>query len=118
MAELPWTRELAFELCKVMEGIAPQFGAHIGLTGGLLYKEGPRKDCDVIVYRIRQADAIDHEGLFDALATVGIQKTYGFGWCHKAEWNGLPIDVFFPEEAGGEYPVAEPVLIPLPEFLQ
>jgi hypothetical protein len=100
----PWTRDAALELCRIVERIAPQFGAHIGLTGGLLYKDGPRKDCDILIYRIRQAERIDHEGLFDALATVGVQKKSGFGWCHKAEWRGMPIDFFFPEETDdGEY---------------
>lgn len=104
VSERPWTRDMALDLCRIIERIAPQFGAHVGLTGGLLYKDGRRKDCDVLIYRIRQADTIDHEGLFDALAAEGIQKTGGFGWCHKAEWHGLPIDIFFPEETqDGDY---------------
>ena len=102
MTSKPWTREMALDLCRILERIAPQFGAHIGLTGGLLYKDGPRKDCDILVYRIRQVEKIDTDGLFEAFEAEGVTKTGGFGWCHKAEWDGLPIDFFFPEE-DGEY---------------
>ena len=97
-----WTREQALDLCRHIERIAPIYGAHIGLTGGLLYKEGPRKDCDILVYRIRQVPEIDTDGFFEALQEIGIEKTGGFGWCHKAVWDGLPMDFFFPEE-DGEY---------------
>jgi hypothetical protein len=100
---MTWTREEAMALCRELERLAPTNGAHIGLTGGLLYKEGPRKDCDIIIYRIRQVERIDADSLFEAFATVGVNKTGGFGWCHKAEWRGKPIDFFFPEE-DGEYP--------------
>lgn len=100
-AEKPWTVEAAVELCREAERVAPDYGAHIGLTGGLLYKHGPRKDCDIIVYRIRQVERIDHEGLFAAFSEhIGLTKKSGFGWCHKCEWRGMPVDVFFPEEAG------------------
>lgn len=100
-----WTQEKAIALCRLLEGIAPQFGAHIGLTGGTLYKDGLRKDCDIILYRIRQVDFIDADGFFEAAKAIGVTKLGGFGWVHKAEWNGLPIDFFFPEEDGA-YPVS------------
>jgi hypothetical protein len=96
----PWTRDLALELCRDLERLAPAHGAHIGLTGGLLYKDGPRKDCDIIIYRIRQWPEIDADAMFAAFGSVGVTKVSGFGWCHKAEWRGMPIDFFFPEEAG------------------
>lgn len=95
-----WTREEAFTLIISLERIAPKFGAHIGLTGGLLYKTGQRKDCDIIVYRIRQVDEIDTDGFFTAIKDIGVHKVSGFGWCHKAKWAGRDIDFFFPEEIG------------------
>lgn len=97
-----WTQQEAIDLCVRLERIAPAFGAHVALTGGLLYKSGQRKDCDILIYRIRQVEAIDVEGLFSAAETIGVTKTGGFGWCHKAELNGKPIDFFFPE-SDGEY---------------
>lgn len=98
--DTPWTRDMALELCRIVECIAPKFGAHVALTGGLLYKDGPRKDCDILFYRIRQVEEIDTDGLFTALALASVNRTGGFGWCIKAEWHGLPIDCFFPEESG------------------
>ena len=97
-----WTQEEAIALCIELERITPKFGAHVALTGGLLYKQGIRKDCDILIYRIRQVDAIDCEAMFAAFKEIGVNKTGGFGWCHKAECQGKPIDFFFPED-DGEY---------------
>lgn len=98
----PWTRDEALALCREIEGICPRFGAHVALTGGLLYKDGPRKDCDILFYRIRQVRAIDYVKLFKALELLlDVEKVSGSGWCHKATYLGKPIDFFFPEEAGG-----------------
>jgi hypothetical protein len=125
-----WTQQEAIELCKKVESICPHFGCHVALTGGLLYKEGDRKDCDLLFYRIRQVEEIDKTGLFTALLAVGVIQYKGFGWCHKAVCvaDGVPfnlaeaknyraIDMFFPEEDGGDpYPETDPndkVCIPL-----
>lgn len=98
-----WTQQQAIALCTSIEAIGPKFGCHVGLTGGCLYKGGHRKDLDIIFYRIREASKIDDEKLFGALATIGIVKDSGFGWCVKAQYEGKKIDCFFPEEIGGEY---------------
>lgn len=58
---------------------------------------GPRKDCDVLFYRIRQVKQIDRESLFKDLENIGMHKKSGFGWCVKFEWRGLNVDAFFPE---------------------
>jgi len=113
-----WTQQEAIALCVKIESICPKFGCHVALTGGLLYKEGERKDCDLLFYRIRQVEEIDKEGLFTALLAIGVVEFKGFGWCHKAvavpdgvEFNkaevGLykSLDLFFPEQDGGQsYP--------------
>ncbi len=98
-----WTQAEAIALCREIEAICPPFGCHVALTGGLLYKDGPRKDCDLLFYRIRQVEEIDEDGLFGALSAIGVEKASGFGWCHKATYQGKQIDCFFPEEQGGEY---------------
>ena len=98
-----WTLTDAVELCKKIEAICPRFGCHVALTGGALYKDGPRKDLDILFYRIRQVDRIDEAGLFDALAQVGLAKVGGFGWCHKAMCGDRQVDCFFPETDGGAY---------------
>jgi hypothetical protein len=98
-----WTQSEAIALCVKVEAICPAFGCHVALTGGLLYKQGPRKDCDLLFYRIRQVEEINLDGLWDALRGIGLNQTTGFGWCYKAEYNGKPLDCFMPEEQGGEY---------------
>ena len=102
---VPWEQGQAIELCKQIEAIVPLFGCHVALTGGSLYKEGPRKDCDLIFYRIRQRPEIDMDGLWVALASIGLLKASGFGWCHKAIYlEKYSVDCLFPEEPEGEYP--------------
>ena len=92
-----WTTEKAIEMCVALEAVVPQFGCHVALTGGTLYKQGPRKDCDVLFYRIRQRKCIEMDGMWAALLKVGFQKLSGFGWCYKATYRGYPVDCFFPE---------------------
>lgn len=98
-----WTKEEAIALCCEVEAIAPAFGAHVALTGGCLYKEGSRKDADVMLYRIRQIEKIDTDGLFYALEKIGFTGIKGFGWVFKGHYKSKPVDLFFPEEIGGEY---------------
>ena len=102
-----WTQAEAVELCRQIEAVCPAHGCHVALTGGLLYKDGLRKDADILFYRIRQIEEIDVGGLLASLAALGVEAGDDFGWCHKATFNGKPIDFFFPERAGDEYPSAE-----------
>jgi len=94
---MTWTQGEALALVREIEGVAPEFGAHVALTGGLLYKDGVRKDADILFYRIRQVDGIDEAGLFTKLADLGIVRTKRHGWVQKARWQGKSIDFFFPE---------------------
>jgi hypothetical protein len=99
-----WIQAEAIELCRKIEAVCPRFGCHVALTGGLLYKEGQRKDCDILFYRIRQRETIDTDGLKVALESIGMADWDGFGWCVKATYRGKTIDIFFPEEdTGPEY---------------
>ena len=94
--------DMAVTLCRLIETFAPQYGCHVALTGGCLYKNGERKDIDVLFYRIRQVEKIDHDGLKMALERNGITDITGFGWLLKGTWNGIGVDMFFPEEIDGE----------------
>ena len=91
------------EICRLIEGVAPEFGCHVALTGGTLYKDADRKDIDILFYRIRQVTEINQDGLFAVLEGLGFKKPTGFGWCFKSEYRGHKLDMFFPEEQGGEY---------------
>lgn len=101
-----WSLQEAIDLIVKLEAIAPKHGAHVALTGGLLYKDGRRKDADILFYRIRQVAEIDVDGLFDDLESEidGISIGEDYGWCVKANYNGRPIDFLFPEREGDEYP--------------
>jgi hypothetical protein len=92
-----WIQTEAIQLCRKLEEIAPKFGAHIGLTGGCLYKDGLRKDCDIVVYRIQQIEQIDREGFFEALKSLGITVDGDYGFCVKAHYGlWLSVDFLFP----------------------
>ena len=103
-----WELDDAIALCKQIESFSPRFGCHVGLTGGVLYREGARKDLDLILYRIRQCPAVDFDGLFSAMSDIGIEKQSGFGFCHKAIFEGKRIDFLCPEEDMGEYEPEQP----------
>ena len=104
-----WTQAQALDLCRRVETVCPAFGCHVALTGGLLYKDGERKDCDILFYRIRQVEEIDREGLFAALqAAINFERVGGFDWCIKAKFEGRDVDCFFPESSGEEYPQPDP----------
>lgn len=98
----PWTQTDAIALCVLVESVCPAFGCHVALTGGLLYKRGDRKDCDLVLYRIRQVERVDFSGLLDALDTVGLDIPLKGGprWLVRATYRGKPIDLFFPELDG------------------
>lgn len=114
---MKWTQTQAVALCRPIEGVCPEFGCHVALTGGCLYWDGERKDLDILFYRIRQRPEIDEVGLFAALAEIGIEKTGGFGWCHKATFEGRKIDCFFPEE-DGEYPTEAGSPVPTDKLME
>jgi len=102
-----WTLERAVAFCRTLESVSPQFGAHVALTGGTLYRDGERKDVDILVYRIRQFDEIDWDGLFRAWFTVaGVTLENDYGWRKKAKLrDGSDIDFFDAEDSGDFEPV-------------
>ncbi len=95
-----WTQAEAIAMATTFEKIAPKFGAHVALTGGLLYKKGPRKDADIVFYRVRQQRRIDEKGLMAALGDAGLYVDSDHGWMSKASWKGKRVDLLFPEPRG------------------
>lgn len=99
-----WTTDEAIRLCVEIEAVCPAFGCHVALTGGTLYGVGARKDLDVVFYRVRQVAKVDVDGLFVALAKIGVlRETHREVWCIKATHAGRRIDCFFPEAPAGDY---------------
>ena len=97
-----WTLDEAVKFAVILEGLAPLHGAHVALTGGVLYREGTRKDVDFIFYRIRQKRKIRVVGLFADLATLGIKVTGDYGYVVKATYEGKDLDFMFPEGQNGD----------------
>lgn len=88
----------AVHQCIQLEQYAPNYGFHIALTGGCLYKSGERKDCDVVLYRIRQNLDPDLEGFFNELVTMGWTWGKTHGWVQKmVSPSGQNFDFFYPE---------------------
>src|SRR5580692_1465444 len=92
-----WTLLRAQSLCIALEGLAPIYGAHVALTGGLLYKHGPRKDCDIVLYRHGgRAEPIDRIGILEAvqvLLNMVPVRTEGRVW--KLLYDGRQVDFLF-----------------------
>jgi hypothetical protein len=105
-----WTQAEAVELCRRIEAVCPEYGAHVALTGGCLYKDGPRKDVDILFYRVRQRDidfgslmaALDEIGIHTGLATVSDPDAF-MEWCIRGKYEGKPLDLFFPDAPVGDY---------------
>ena len=99
-----WERHEAVDLCRALYAISEEYGCFPALTGGLLYKAGPRKDCDILFYRHRQCEKINVAGLFVAMSDLGVKRlTEDDAWCVKALWREKPVDFFFPDAGDGDY---------------
>lgn len=93
-----WSHAEAVDLCRAVENIAPKYGCHVALTGGTLYKDGLRKDVDLLFYRVRHRPEIDVGGLFTALGYTGFSEfNHMSEWLTKAKVWGGSVDLFFPE---------------------
>lgn len=86
------------ELCKILYSRLSKVGIFPALTGGLLYKEGNRKDIDIVLYRHRQ-DLAHFETIefSELLEECGLYDIKTFGFVTKAKWRGLVVDLFNPE---------------------
>lgn len=114
-----WTRDKAVSLARELEMVCIKHRCHIALTGGLLYKDGERKDADFLIYRDRDAIEIDAVALFKAFERCGVTKVRGDGWVIKAKYvdpadpypkvaKYMGIDFLFPEEDRHNIPHESP----------
>lgn len=106
-----WSRANVFNLAWKIEAIARKHGAHIGLTGGLLYTSDQRKDVDFIVYRhqVPQDDPayieeVQVEQFIDALQAIDIHLYKPMHRVFKCTWGdpslGRFIDFIFADRTG------------------
>lgn len=85
------------ELCKKLYEVMQGAGIYPALTGGCLYKDGNRKDIDVLLYRNRQQSTFEIEDLEFLLKRAGLTDFNHYGFVTKAKWNGITVDLFNPE---------------------
>lgn len=92
------TQKDGVELCRKLYPLLKEVGIFPAITGGLLYKDGERKDIDILLYRHRQ-ERCDFEviDLAPLLSIAGVIVKESFGFVTKAEWKGFEVDIFNPE---------------------
>jgi len=92
------TQQDGIRLCESLYSKLSPAGYYPALTGGLLYKEGARKDIDVVIFRNRQ-DVTDFEmkDIECFLVEIGMSDFKYYGFVTKAIWNGFTVDLFNPE---------------------
>lgn len=99
-----WVVEEALAIAPIIEAAALSIKCHSALTGGLLYKSGERKDADFLIYRhssLDMVEEIDLEQFFAYLeACPGFKRANGMDRCHKATYNGKPIDFLLETRIG------------------
>lgn len=100
-----WTQEEAIEFAATLiEPYARANEYHVALTGGTLYKKGPRKDVDIVLYSHQQRDKGDRNKFEYSIRTYlpGMVLSPHTGRVTKAKYNGKAVDFIYPEE-DGEY---------------
>lgn len=105
---MTWILEEARDLCKAIQAVSPAYHAHPALTGGLLYKDGPRKDCDIVIYQRGDTNGvrspIDWVALWAAFDKIGLTLIHDYGYVKKCQYKGKPVDIFDPTR-DSDYPV-------------
>lgn len=86
------------ELCQELYKALSKSGFFPALTGGLLYKDGERKDIDIAIYRHRQqVAAFEMEEIEHLLSDAGVCDFSYHGFVTKCKWKGFSVDLFNPE---------------------
>jgi hypothetical protein len=93
----------AIQICRKLYTVLAPLKIYPALTGGCLFKDGPRKDVDIVLYRNRQGPLIDWKVLVPTLATIEVIVGAQYGFVTKAMYRGIPLDLFDPEAEQGEY---------------
>lgn len=93
-------------ICRELYAELADKGFFPALTGGLLYKNGDRKDCDIVIYRHRQlVQHFETIELEPYLRNIGFSDFKYYGFVTKVKFKGFDIDIFNPECSEGEYPL-------------
>ena len=92
------TQQDGIRLCELLHERLHLSGYYPALTGGLLYKEGNRKDIDIVIFRHRQnVEKFEMQDIERFLIRAGLSEFKYYGFVTKAKWNGFTVDLFNPE---------------------
>lgn len=103
--------ETAIELCKLLESLSEETNAHPALSGGTLYKEGERKDIDIVLFLHNLPE--NHKVLpyINDITGVYFDKIEGLSFSKqctervvKGTYKGYDIDFIYPESGCYAYP--------------
>lgn len=97
----------ASDICRDIHAAIVDLDCHVALTGGTLYKDGNRKDVDVLFYRVRQKAHPPRESILAALRGIGFIIGKEYNWCTKSTYKGIDVDLFFPELSPEIAPASE-----------
>lgn len=93
--------KLGLELCTILYNALRDRGYFPALSGGLVYKSGPRKDVDIVIYRHRQMhNSFEMHDIEDELVSCGLTNIEYYGFVTKAKFRGYDVDLFNPESSG------------------
>lgn len=91
-------QEKAIGICAKLYRVLGPLNFYPALTGGCLYKEGERKDCDIVIFRHRQAHTdFELKHLEPVLRLAGFTDFQHFGFVTKCMYLGCAVDLFNPE---------------------
>lgn len=97
------TQAQALHLCFNTQKRLQHLKVFVGLTGGCLYKEGNRKDVDLIIYgknsdkeNTNPVDVVDiRDQIIDTLEEAGWYFDYHNTWLSQARYEDVDVDLFF-----------------------
>lgn len=107
-----WTTEQGIALCQTLEPYALQDNAHVALTGGLLYREGPRKDCDVVIYRRglykgeKELPEFDRPKFLESIKHLLHVEADYLRVTKCKTFHGKPVDLIFVNVVGAPHDLA------------
>lgn len=88
--------EDAIILCTLLYEHLRGIGIYPALTGGCLYKQGNRKDIDIVLY-MDNSNLRELEDIEGKLKAVGLENFKHFGYVTKCLWNGYTVDILLPQ---------------------
>ena len=91
----------AVKICRVLhEALNGEYFP--ALTGGCLYKDGERKDVDIVIYRNRECSHFEISDIEDILAIVGFTDFVHHGFVTKCKFGMTDVDLFNPESSSDD----------------